>query len=118
VSQDTWRTIQTAACSRITDLTESDFRIRKPADILELVGVGVGRAILLDSQLHEDFFDLSTGVAGEVVQKCVNYGIRVAVISTSVAERSTHFRQFAQESTRHGRFVFARSMDEALARIG
>jgi hypothetical protein len=113
-----WRTIQTAGCSRITDLTESDFRIKRPSDVLELVGAGVGRAILLDLQLHEDFFDLSTGVAGEVVQKCVSYGIRVAVITTAPAERSTHFRQFAQESTRNGRFVFAGSMQEALARIG
>ena len=113
-----WRTIETASCSRITDLTESDFRIQKPGDIIELVGAGVGRAILLDGQFAADFFDLSTGLAGEVVQKCVNYGIRVAVITTTLAERSTHFRQFAQESTRHGRFVFASSMDEALARIG
>jgi hypothetical protein len=118
VTRETWRTVETASCSRITDLTASNFRIQQPGDVLELVGEGVGRAILLDTQLHADFFDLSTGVAGEIVQKCVSYGIRVAVITTTLAERSTHFRQFAQESTRHGRFVFASSLDEALARIG
>jgi hypothetical protein len=118
MSEHAWRTIQTGSCARITDLTGSDFRIRQPADILELVGAGVGRAILLDSQLDESFFDISTGVAGEVVQKCMNYGLRLAVITSSLDERSDYFRQFAQESSRHGRFVFVTSLDDALARIG
>jgi hypothetical protein len=101
----------------ITDLTTSDFRIQKPADILELVGMEAYQVVLLGVQLHPDFYDLSTGFAGEVVQKCVNYGIRIAVVAANVEQRSTSFRQFAEESNKHGRFVFVPSLEEALARL-
>ncbi len=34
-------------------------------------------------RISEDFFKLSTGIAGEVMQKFVNYGYRLAIIEIS-----------------------------------
>jgi hypothetical protein len=53
-------------------------------------------------RLGEDFFTLSTRVAGEVVQKIVNYGMKLAVvgdISRHLA-RSAPFRDWVRESNR------------------
>jgi hypothetical protein len=85
---------------------------------VRIVGRGIKTAILLDRQFNPHFFDLSTGFAGEVVQKCVNYGLRIAVIGGDRQHWSTHFSAFADESTRHGRFIFAASVAEAKARFG
>ena len=101
----------------ITDLTTSDFQILRPADVLELVGNGVQRAILHERQLAAEFFDLSSGLAGEVVQKCQNYGLRIAVVGEYQQGRSTSFRQFALESNRGKRFVFVATVEEALGRL-
>lgn len=100
------------------DLTQETLRIERPGDILELAGRGFLRVVLLDTQFREDFFDLSSGFAGDVVQKCVNYGIRVAVVRTSDRLHSTSFEQFASESTRQRRFIFVRTVEEARDKLG
>jgi hypothetical protein len=101
----------------VKDLTTSTFRIAKPADVLELVATGVHRAIVLADQIDPRFFDLSSGFAGELVQKCLNYGLRIAVVDRLGSERSMHFRQFAGESNRHGRFIVTDSTEDALKRL-
>lgn len=63
------------------------------------------RNLLLDhGTLPPDFFDLSTGVAGELVQKLINYGIRAAVVVPDDEMHSQRFREFARESLRSGSF--------------
>lgn len=99
------------------DLSDTDFLVERPSDILELVGRGIGAAILSDYQLPADFFDLSTGVAGELVQKCLNYHLRLVIVAPDTEAWSTRFREFAGESTRQGHFVFVDSLESALLRL-
>jgi hypothetical protein len=91
--------------------------IQRPSDILDLFGRGIQRVIIAQSQLDPDFFDLSTGFAGELVQKCVNYGMRVAVVGGGYEGRSVTFRAFVTETNRGSRFVFVESLSEGLARL-
>ena len=78
---------------------------------------GHDKVILRDQQIAPDFFDLSTGFAGELVQKCMNYQIRLAIVATDRHGWSVHFRQFADESTRHGHFIFVQSTEDARAQL-
>lgn len=72
-------------------------------------------AFLLDSSaLPPAFFDLSSGVAGDVLQKLTNHGLQVAVVIPPDASWSQAFRQFAAE-TKKGR-TFALCDTEAEAR--
>jgi predicted dithiol-disulfide oxidoreductase (DUF899 family) len=64
-----------------------------------------------------DGFDRSWYQAGEVVQKCMNYGLSIAVVALERNNWSTHFRQFADESTRHGRFIFVDSVAQGTAQL-
>ena len=48
------------------------------------------------SELDPAFFDLSTGVAGDIVQKLANYRMS-AVIVGELPPHSTHFADFARE---------------------
>jgi hypothetical protein len=112
-----WPTTKSTDGVAVADLTSSDFRISRPADVLELVGAGVSRAILRDDQIAAEFFDLSSGFAGELVQKFSNYGLRIAIVGDYEQGRSTSFRQFAQESNRGNRLWFVHSSEDGLKRL-
>jgi hypothetical protein len=114
-----WPTVEAPDGERIADLTASAFELRRPSDILELVAAGVTRIVIRHDQLHPDFFDLSTGFAGELVQKCMNYGIRVAVVGGgNYQQRSLSFRHFAAETSHGTRFVFVDSVEAGVAKLG
>lgn len=65
------------------------------------------------ARVHEDFFRLETKLAGAVLQKFVNYGIKLALIGDIAPwlERSQALRDFARETNQGGTFWFVE--DEA-----
>lgn len=68
------------------------------------------------ARLTDDFFELRTGLAGEVTQKYVNYRLRLAIvgdIGSRVAE-SVSLRAWVAESNRGQQLWFEPSL-EALA---
>ena len=74
------------------------------------------RALLFDANaLAPAFFDLRTGVAGEVVQRLVNYGLRMAAVVPDPAAHGERFAEFAREASRGGPFRFCADRDTALA---
>lgn len=71
-------------------------------------GLGVDLIAIPVERLVDDFFWLSTGLAGAVLQKFQQYGFRVAVlgdISRFTAE-SPSLRDFIYESNRRGQVMF------------
>ena len=61
------------------------------------------RALLFDrGTLPAAFFDLSTGVAGEVAQKLVNYGIRMAAVVPDLSACSRASASSRASPTRGG----------------
>ena len=58
-------------------------------------------------RLSPDFLRLSSGLAGEVLQKFVNYGLSVAIVGdiSAATEASAPLRDFVRESNR-GRSVW------------
>ena len=74
------------------------------------------RQLLLDhGALPADFFDLSSGVAGELAQRLANYAIRAAAVLPDPELHSGSFQAFAREAARAGQLRFFRSRDEAVA---
>jgi len=75
----------------------------------ELYGSGARMVAIPLERLGPDFLRLSTGVAGHVLQKLVNYRFRVAVlgdVSAAVAA-SDPLRDFVRESNRGQAVWFA-----------
>ena len=71
------------------------------------------------ARLSEDFFRLKTRIAGEILQKFVTYGLRVAIvgdISREVSE-SEALRDFVYECNRGPHIWFASSLDELATRL-
>lgn len=68
----------------------------------ELFGSGAKLVAVPLARLGPDFLRLSTGVAGHVLQKLVNYHFRTAVLGdvSRVAAHSEPLRDFIRESNR------------------
>lgn len=87
-----------------------------PGDVVgECMGRGVYRVLLDHGALPAEFFDLSTGLAGEFMQKFANYGIRAAAVVPSLAAHSASFQDFAREASRSQQCRFFPSRGEAIA---
>jgi hypothetical protein len=72
-------------------------------------------ALLLDAgALPAAFFDLRTGVAGEVTQKLANYGVRMAAVLPDLAAQAPRFQEFAREANRGRQLRFFATRDEAV----
>jgi hypothetical protein len=91
---------------------------RKPFDPATLVAGCLGRgahALLLDAgAIPPAFFDLSTGLAGETLQKLANYRIRMVAVVPDPSVYSTRFREFVNEASRGRACRFFATRDEAI----
>lgn len=63
------------------------------------------RIAVYKESIIEDFFILSTCLAGEILQKFVNYGVKLAIIGDFSHYTSKPLKDFMYESN-HGRDVF------------
>ena len=59
-----------------------------------------GRALLRRTHFHPDFFILSTGLLGEVLQKFSNYRFQVAIRGDFTGYTSEPLQAFIRESNR------------------
>ena len=74
------------------------------------------RAVLLDRDaLPAAFFDLSSGVAGDLVHRLTLYGIRMAAVVPDVGSHSGPFQDFVREADRGTQFRFFPTRGEAAA---
>lgn len=64
--------------------------------------------------LPEDFFDLSSGAAGEVLHRFSIYHIKLAVVVPDLTIHSEHFQAFAREANRGNQFRFFSTRENAL----
>jgi len=73
-----------------------------------------GRALLIDrAALPDAFFDLRTGLAGELTQRLSLYGIRLACVVPDLAAQPERFREFAREANRGDVIRFFEMRDAA-----
>lgn len=93
---------------------------RAAADIIgDVFGSGAQVVAIPVARLGEGFLTLRTRVAGAVIQKFVNYGIRVAFvgdISEAVAA-SDALRDFVRESNRGRHVWFVADLAELAAKL-
>ena len=88
-------------------------------DFLDLTGWGFEHStslyVLEESAFAREFYDLSTGLAGEILQKAATYGIRLAIVGAFDTVKSKRFRELMGEANRGHQLHFTESHDEAVA---
>ena len=85
-------------------------------DLLMTAKYDVGtKNIVIDKRLiKEDFFILSSGFAGEILQKYVNYGGRIAIYGDYSHYTSKPLHDFIYESNKGHDVFFVATEDEAI----
>lgn len=99
---------------------ESDTRIiidaKSALDILMTAKYEAGtKNIVINKELiTEDFFILSRGLAGEVLQRYINYGGRIAIYGDYSKYTSKPLKDFIYESNKGKDVFFVATKDEAI----
>jgi len=102
----------------VTSRSSNQF-IRTPQDFLDLLAWGgenqTNLFVLKDMNFVAKFYDLKTGLAGEVLQKLSNYGARLAIVGTFEMVMGERFRELMSESNTGSQVRFARNREEAIS---
>lgn len=78
---------------------------------------GTSKIIINKELVCEDFFILSTNIAGEILQKFTNYHIKMAIYGDYSSYTSKALKDFIFESNRGNDFFFVTSKEEALQKL-
>ena len=95
-------------------------RCNSKSDVRDLLEASFGaEGLLLDNDsLGENFFDLSSGVAGELFQTFNNYGKKLALVVPDLQPYSQSFQQLALEHRRNNSIRFFANHAEAQQWLG
>lgn len=112
--------VRSVQAGKIAEVVADDVLIHTAQDALDLLFdpslEGAKRIILRHAHLHPDFFVLKTGLAGEIVQKFVNYGVRAAIVG-DFSRATPNMQAFIRESNRGKHLCFCADVETALAAL-
>jgi len=96
-----------------------DTKINTAQDALELMAsawyeAGCACIVLEKSALSEAFFDLKSGLAGDILQKFSNYSYKLAIVGDFSGYNSRSLRDFIYECNNGSLVFFKSSVEEAL----
>jgi hypothetical protein len=104
--------------SAVAEFRSSEVLLRSAADARDLWLRAWGKRVeciaLHEANIAPEFFDLRTGLAGDVLQKLVNYRARLVVIGdiSRYLDRSESLRALVRESNRGRDVRFVGTMEE------
>jgi len=105
----------------IGELVKNDFIITDVQDAVDLLaesGIFNCSSIIVPvKNLDKKFFDLKTGIAGEILQKFSNYRTRLAIIGDLTVYKSKSLQDFIRESNRGGFIIFCDDINSALKKF-
>lgn len=107
--------------TRIAEVMSEDIIINSVEDGLDLLGnlyyEGFDKIIIYEKNITPEFFDLKTGIAGEILQKFSNYRIPLAIIGDFEKYQSKSIKDFIFESNKSKHINFVNTLADALNRL-
>jgi hypothetical protein len=105
----------------IGEVISDNYIIKYIDDGLDLLGnlyfQGFDSIILYEKTIIPDFFDLKSGIAGEILQKFSNYRIRLAIVGDFSKYQSKSLNNFIYESNKGKQINFVSSLTEVIERF-
>ncbi len=102
----------------IAEIISDEIIINTAEDALDLLGnmyyQGYEVILIYEKNLCSDFFDLKSGLAGEILQKFSNYRMRLFVIGDFQKFTSTSLKDFIYESNKGKQVNFVAQLSDAL----
>lgn len=106
---------------KIAELISDNIEIRDTQDALDLMAdcnvKDATRIIVNEKNLNPEFFDLKSGLAGEVLQKFSTYRNQLAIVGDFSNYSGKSMQDFIYESNKIGRINFVDSVEEAKKRL-
>jgi hypothetical protein len=102
----------------IAELNAKGVTLNTTQQFLQMImDSGAEGIIVHQENIDESFFDLRSGLAGEMLQKVVNYRLRLAIVGDFSIYESKSLKAFILESNRSNTIVFVNTVGEALKRL-
>ena len=106
----------------IAAVSGDDCLISSPGDALDLMmsvkyETGADRIVIAKKHIAEPFFILSSGLAGEVLQKFINYRMKLAIYGDYSRYTSKPLHDFIYESNNGKDIFFLSDREEAIAKL-
>lgn len=79
--------------------------------------VGTNNIVISQKLITEDFFILRTRLAGDILQKFVNYNTRIAIYGDYSKYGSEPLKAFIYESNHGNAVFFTQTKDEAIEKL-
>lgn len=101
----------------LAEIEAGDTIIASAEEALQVLGdayySGFDSVMLRVEQLNPDFFDLSTGLAGEIVQKFAQYRTGLIIVGDFTRFPSVSLADFIRESNKGKHIRFVATVEEA-----
>ena len=105
----------------IAEIISDKILIHKPDDGLQLMVdlyyQGYGEMILHEKNITPDFFDLKTGIAGEILQKFATYRVRLVIVGDFSHYESKSLRDNIFETNKGRQINILPTVEEAVGKI-
>ena len=105
----------------LAEIISDKIEIRNAQDALDIMAncgyQGAERIILYEKNIVPEFFDLKTGIAGEILQKFSNYHMQLALVGDYSKYFGKSLSDFIFESNKQGRINFTGSLEEAKEKL-
>ncbi len=102
----------------IAEFRTEEVIISSVRDALDILGAGYGldakKYIVHEKNIVPEFFDLSTRLAGDILQKFSNYGVRLAIVGDFSKYPGQSLKDFIYECNNSRRICFADSVGNAV----
>lgn len=107
---------------KLAHVTDSKVIITDTQSALDVImsvkyDADTNRIIFDKNVILEDFFILSTGLAGEILQKFINYDVKAAIYGDYSKYTSKPLKDFIYESNKGKDVFFVSSRNEAVQKL-
>ena len=93
--------------------------VQSALDLMATITYETGCALMIINKeaISEEFFDLKTKIAGDILQKFVNYKFRIAIVGDFSGYTSKSLRDFICESNRGRDIFFLPDQEQAVEKL-
>jgi hypothetical protein len=106
---------------RVATLLSKDTVIKTVQDALDLMGnasyQGLRSVLLNEENLDAQFYDLRSGIAGEILQKFASYQMKLAIVGEFEKYNSNALNALIAECNRGGHIFFVSDMNSAIKKL-
>lgn len=107
--------------SRIAVISSNKLIIKNTQDALDLMITAqdnVCEKIIVNKEnIINEFFELRTGIAGEILQKYINYNIKIAIVGEFDYLKSKSLKDFIYECNNGKQIFFMSTVQDAIEKL-